>query len=85
MNEIYNEQCEDCTMTELGMSCTLPKSKAAWTVSLLLARSTSARCTKQTGDVETLGAQMLRFARLLQQPPIDAFKRYIATEFLGIS
>eukprot|EP00966_Prymnesium_polylepis_P085198 1972586-Prymnesium_polylepis.1 len=28
LNEIYNEQCEDCTMTAAGMACELPKSKA---------------------------------------------------------
>ena len=28
LNEIYNEQCEDCTMTGAGMTCELPKSKA---------------------------------------------------------
>ena len=28
LNEIYNEQCEDCVMTSLGMTCELPKSKA---------------------------------------------------------
>ena len=28
VNEIYNEQSEDCTMTEAGMTCELPRSKA---------------------------------------------------------
>ena len=24
LNKIYNEQCEDCTMTSAGMTCELP-------------------------------------------------------------